>query len=152
MNYSSGVDGGDGQGGLFQHVQQDTDGVEAGEDRRVVLRGAAADLQAVALALRLADLPGVDDIRHMALADAVQDLAGALADLQHRVGADAVFLQEPGRAAGRLDVEAQVVEAADQRQRFVLVPVGDGGQHRSVVLQPGTAGLQRFVQRAVQSC
>ena len=86
----------------------------------------------------------------MPLPDAFGNLVAALADLLQRVGTDPVLLQEPGRAVGRLNVEPQVVEPPDQRQRLVLIPVGDRRQHRSVVLQPRSPGLQRLVQRPVQ--
>ena len=64
------------------------------------------------------------------------------------MGADAVFLQECGSSGGGLDVEAQTVEPADQGQRFLLVPVGDGGKDGAVVLQLHAGGLQRLVQGA----
>ena len=69
---------------------------------------------------------GVDDVGDVALPQSVGDLIAAVADLTQGVGADAVLLQEGGSAGGGLDVEAQLVEPADQRQGLLLVLVGDG--------------------------
>ena len=58
--------------------------------------------------------------------------------------------QEIGRTGGRLDVEAEVVETARQRQHLLLVLVGDREQHRTVVGHLHARSLQRLVERARQ--
>ena len=91
---------------------------------------------------------GVDDVGYIAAADRGEDLVAAVADLGALLGADAVLAQELGRAVGRLDVEAEVVEAADERQCLLLILIGDGGQHRAVIHDVHARGLQRLVERA----
>ena len=86
----------------------------------------------------------------MALADRIEDFLGAFGDFFLFAGLDAMRLQELGRAGGRFDVEAQIVEPADQRNRPVLVLIGQRDQHRAVVDDAHVGGLQRLVQRAVE--
>ena len=97
-----------------------------------------------------AGIPGVDDIGDVSLPQGVGDFLAALADLAEHMGADPVFFQILGGAGGSFDVEAQVVEAADQLQSFLLILVGDGCQNCAVVLQMHTGGLQRLIQSAIQ--
>ena len=82
------VDGGNGQRGFFQHIQQSLHGIQGGEQGNVILGGYLADLDAVAGAV--AGVPGVDDIGDVALTQGVGDLLAAGADLVQRMGADAV--------------------------------------------------------------
>ena len=86
----------------------------------------------------------------MSLADGLVDLVAAFTELPEHLGADAVLLQEGRRALGGLDVEAQVVEPADERKSVLLVLVGDGGEDRPVGLDVHAGGLQGLVQGAVQ--
>ena len=86
----------------------------------------------------------------MALAQGFQNLVAAVPQLFQHVGADAVLLEEFGGALGGLDVEAQVVEAADQGQGLLLVLIGHSGKHGAVVLQVGAGGLQGLIQGTVQ--
>ena len=65
----------------------------------------------------------------MTLTQGVGDLVAAGADLCQRMGADAVLFEEGGGAGSGLNVEAQLVEPADQRQSLLLVLVGDGGKN-----------------------
>ena len=119
----SGVDGGNGQGGLFQNVQQHLHGVQSGEHSYVVFRGDLADLQTVVLVG--GGILGVDHIGDMALTQCIGDLLAAVADFGQLMSADAVGLQEAGSTLGGFDVEAQLVEPADQGQRLFLVRIGD---------------------------
>ena len=110
------VDGGNGQRGLFQHVQQHANGIQSGEHGHIVLRSDAADLKAVGRICT--GITGVDDIGNVTLAQGVGNLFTAIADLGQCVGTNAVFFQELGGAGGGFDVKAQVVEAADQRPLY----------------------------------
>ena len=94
---------------------------------------------------------GVDDVSDVALTQRGGNVVRVHAELAAHTGANAVLAQELGRARRGLDVEAQVVEPADQRQRFLLVLVGYGGQHSAVILKLHARGLKRLVQRAVQA-
>ena len=58
--------------------------------------------------------------------------------------------QEIGRTGSRLDVEAEVVEPADQRQGFLLVLVGNGHEYGAVVFQLHPRRLHCLVQRVGQ--
>ena len=49
------------------------------------------------------------------------------------MGAYPVLLEEERRALGGLDIEAHIVEAADERQRLVLILIGYGREHRAVI-------------------
>ena len=96
----------------------------------------------------IANIAGVDHIGDIALADGMRNLVAAFTDLFEHMSADAPLLEVGGGALGGLDVEAQVVEPADQRLGLGLVPTGDGGEHGAVVLQPQPRGLQRLVEGA----
>ena len=146
MRYTgSSINGGNGQGGLFQNIQQSGHGVQCGEHGHVILGGNLADLDAVILVGT--GILGVDHVSDVALTQCVGDLLTALADLGQRMGADAVLLEELSSTLGGFDVEAQLVEAADQGQSFVLVLVSDGGQHRAVILQMHAGCLQCLIER-----
>ena len=138
------------QGDLLQHVQEHANGLQGSEDRDIVLDGAAADSVAVQVAGLLVQVDGVDHVFHMALAEGLVDLVTAFAELLEGLGADPVLLEELGRALGCLDVEAQVVEAADERERLLLVLVRDGGEDGPVGLDVHAGRLQGLVQGAVQ--
>ena len=79
----SGVDGGDGQRGFFQHIQQNPDGVQRGKQRHVMLRGNPADFYAVPAAG--AGVTGVDDVGNVSLTQGVGDFVAAVADLAQNV-------------------------------------------------------------------
>ena len=143
----SGINGADLEGDLLQDVQQDLDGIERGEDGDAVLGGDPADAEAV-VAGGIGVAQGVQDVGHVTGAQGVQDLLGAGADLGLGAGADAVILQVGGGAGGGLDVEAQVVEPADQGQGVLFVLVGDGDEEGAIVGNPGAAGLERLVESA----
>ena len=147
----SGVDGGNTQGDFLQHVEQCLDGVKRREDRRVVFNRAHADQRAVLVVAVGTDVPGIDQIGDMTLADRGRNVVGILADLLADMGADAVLLEEFGRSFGRFDIEAEIIEAADQRQRFVLVLIRDGHEDSTVVSQIHTGSLQGFIQCPVQT-
>ena len=114
-----------------------------------MLGGETADGVAVVCLADGAVAAGVDDVGDVARADSFLNLVAALADLADDVGADAVCLEELRRALGGLDVEAEVIEAADERQRLLLVRVRDGGEHGAVVEELHPGGLERLIQRAV---
>ena len=81
----------------------------------------------------LVDVDGVDDVAHMSLAQRVDDLRTAFAQLAARTGANTMLTQEFRRALRRLDIETQVIKAPYQRQRILLVLVGDREEDRTVV-------------------
>ena len=60
----------------------------------------------------------------MAFAQGVGDVLAAFADLVQGAGLDPVLPQESRRAAGRFDVETEVVETTDQGQGLGLEAVG----------------------------
>ena len=70
----------------------------------------------------------------MSLTDCVGDIVAAFLDLLQDMRADAVFLQELCGSRGGLNVEAEVVETANQRERLFLVLLGDGHEYGSVIL------------------
>ena len=81
-----------------------------------------------------ADVHGVDDVGDIALTDANPESRRSRRPTFARTRVrDAVLLQENRGAHGGLDVEAQLVEPADQGQRFLLVLVGDGHEYSAVI-------------------
>ena len=58
-------------------------------------------------------------------------------------------LEEGRRALRGLDVEAEVVEAAYERQSLLLVHVRNRGEHGAGVRDAHPAGLEGLVERAV---
>ena len=72
----SGVNGGNLEGDLLQDIQQNLDGIEAGEDGDAVLGGDTADAEAV-VAVGLGIAQGVQDVGDMAGARGLDDLLGA---------------------------------------------------------------------------
>ena len=107
---SSGIDGGDAQSGLLQHVQQNSHSVQGSKHGDIVLGGGAADLIAVAELTLGTQILGVDDIGDMSLTERIQYLIAAVSYLFQHMGADAVLLQEAGGALGGLYIEAQIIE------------------------------------------
>ena len=70
----------------------------------------------------------------MSLSYRVCDLGCALADLALNSRPDAVLLEEGSRALSCFNVEAEVVEAADEGKSLLLVRICDGNEYRTVVL------------------
>ena len=95
----------------------------------------------------LVDVDGVDNIVYMALADRVENLGRALAELLETACADTIIAQELRSAARSLDIEAKLVEAADKRQSTLLVGIGDRYEDSTVVYDGHTRRLQRLVER-----
>ena len=76
----------------------------------------------------------------------IEDLLAALAELLADAGADAVGLEELGGSARGLDVEAHVIEAADEGQGLGLVAVGNGHKDGAVVGHVHARGLHGLVE------
>ena len=140
----SGVDGGDGQRGFLQHIQQHAHRIQRSKDGHVVIRGEPADFHAVGGGVVGIDAPGIDDVGDMPLPERPGNLVAAVADLPEHVRADSVLLQESGRSLRGLYIEAEVIEAADQRKRLLLVLVGQSGEDGAVILQPHACGLLSY--------
>ena len=85
----------------------------------------------------------------MSLADRVCNFLRAIRELLNNVGTDAVFLKELGSTLGSLDIEAEVVEAADERKRLLLITVGDSSHYSTVVLKVHAGCLERLIERTV---
>ena len=118
LHTDSHVNGGNADGDLLQHVQQDADGVEGGEDGDVVFHGAAADLITVGVAGHAADVVGVDNVADVAPADGLKDLVAALGELFLDSGADAVLLEEAGGAASMISLLPSLI----LRRMWVRMP------------------------------
>ena len=109
-----------------------------------------ADFIAVACLIGCRDIAGIDDIRDMTLTDRIGNFARAVAYLFKNVGTDAVALQERSGALGRFDIEAEIVEAADERKCFLLILIRNGYEHGAVVLEVHTRCLKCLIECAVE--
>ena len=91
-------------------------------------------------------IAGVDDVSDVPLPQSIGNFAAALADLSQHVCAYSVGFQELCSAGCGFDIEAQIVETANEGQSLFLVPVGDGYQNRAIILQMHAGGLQSLVK------
>ena len=137
----SGIDGGDGQSGLLQNIQQSLDRIQRSEHGHIILGGDLTQLGTVILTVG-AGILGVDEVGNVTLTQRAGNFIAALADLANRVRTNAVLLEELGSTLGCLDVKAEVVEAADKGQCLGLVLICNGDQHRAVILKVSAACLQ----------
>ena len=93
----------------------------------------------------------VYNIADIARADRIEDLGAALAELAAYAGAYAVLLEERRSSGGRLDIEAEVIKALDERQSLFFIFIGKGNYYRTVFLHPDSGRLKSLVERAVQA-
>ena len=93
----------------------------------------------------------VYNIADIARADRIEDLGAALAELAAHAGAYAVLLEERRGSGGRLYIEAEVIEALDERQSLFLVFVGKGDYYRTVFFHLDSGRLKSLVERTVQA-
>ena len=91
------------------------------------------------------DRSGVYDVAYIARADSVEYLCRALRELFERPCTDTVLTHYLGCQIGRLDVEAEIVEAAYQRDSLLLVLVGKGNDYGAVILHLSTCRDERLV-------
>ena len=139
-----------GQRCFLKNVKKDAYGVEGGHDGDVVLGCVAADECAVACRADRVDITGIDDIRDMTLSESACDLVGILLKLLHNVGTNAVFLEELRCSRGCLDIEAEVVEAANERKCFFLILIRDGCEYGAVILKLHARCLKCLIECAVE--
>ena len=121
-------------GYLLKNIEDYLHGVEGGEYRHSVLDCTAAYLNAVLKVDAGENGAGVYNIADIARADRIENLSAALAELAAHAGAYAVLLEERRGSGGRLDIEAEMIEALDERQSLLLVLIGKGDYYRTVFI------------------
>ena len=93
------------------------------------------------------DCARVDDIADMTRTNGIEHFIAALVDVFELLCLNAVFPQEVRRERGRLNIEADIAEAPDKRQRFLLVLVRNGNQHGAVFEHRYPCRLEGLVKR-----
>ena len=93
---------------------------------------------------------GVENITDITGADRIENFIAAVAEFPADPGADTVTFEEGCGSFGGLNVEAQVIEPANQRQRLLFVFICQGYNHRAIVLHLDAGGLQCLVKCPVQ--
>ena len=93
----------------------------------------------------------VDNIADVARSYGVEDFRAALAELAAHAGAYAVLFEERRGSSGRLDIEAEVIKALDERQSLFLVFVGKGDYYRTVFFHLDSGRLKSLVECTVQA-
>ena len=121
-------------GYLLEDIKDYLYSIKRCENRHSVLNGAAAYLNAVLKVDAGENGARVDNIADVARSYGVEDFRAALAELAAHAGAYAVLLEERRSSGGRLYIEAEVIEALDERQSLFLVFVGKGDYDRAVFL------------------
>ena len=92
------------------------------------------------------DIHGVDHIGHKAGTDRIQNFGRTIVNLSADAGFDAILAQEKGCTGSRLDIEAQLIEAANQRKRLLLILIRNGGKNSTVIQKLHTGCLKGFIQ------
>ena len=62
-----------------------------------------------------------------------------------------MLLEKRRGSGGRLDIEAEVIEALDERQSLFLVFIGKGDYYRTVFFHLDSGRLESLVERTVQA-
>ena len=115
------------------------------------MHGAAANGDAVLIMNARENGAGIDNIADIARPDGIKNLFAAFAQLAAQPCADAVLLEKSCGARRCFDIEAELIEALDQRQRLLLILIRQGDDNRAVFFHFDAGGLQGFVKCAVET-
>ena len=91
---------------------------------------------------RRVDITGIDDISYKAAAQQVDNFIAAFAQLCFDTGTDAMFTQEISCTLCCLNIKAQMIEAANQRQCFFLIGISQCHKDSTIIGNFSTGSLQ----------
>ena len=86
----------------------------------------------------------------MSLTECIGNLLASVGKLFEDMRAYAFFLKEFCSALSRFNIEAEVVEAADERKCFFLILISNRCKHRTVVLEMHSRCLKCLIECAVE--